>query len=147
MISIVKSAPPTGLGNNNNNLACAAVTGYPNYRVSMFRGVKGHVVPWGLWLIHVKLVYLLLWVLPPETSSGFCNDLFIWIREQNYICSLLSKFSTARGLNTRFSLVGPTKVKACKSFVFSQKLRIVENKELFFSITLLQCSIINTIRL
>ena len=43
--------------------------------------------------------------------------------------SQLSRRSTARGLNTRFYLVGPTKVKAYKFFVFIQKFAIVENKE------------------
>ena len=38
--------------------------------------------------------------------------------------SQLSRLSTAKGLNTRFSHVGPTKVKACKSFVFTQKFPI-----------------------
>ena len=36
--------------------------------------------------------------------------------------------STAKGLNTRFSLVDPT----CKCFVFTQKIEIVENKEQLF---------------
>ena len=36
--------------------------------------------------------------------------------------------STAKGLNTRFSLVDPT----CKSFEFTQKIEIVENKEQLF---------------
>ena len=32
----------------------------------------------------------------------------------------LSRLSTAMGLNTRFSMVGPTIVKACKSLAFTQ---------------------------
>ena len=41
-----------------------------------------------------------------------------------------SQLSRHRGQNTRFSLVGPAKVKASKSFVFTQKfLVVVENIE------------------
>ena len=36
---------------------------------------------------------------------------------------------------TRFSLVGPTKVKACKSFVLAQEFPVVENKECLFDLT------------
>ena len=35
----------------------------------------------------------------------------------------------ARGSDTRFSLVGPTNVKACKSFLFTEKFSCIENKE------------------
>ena len=37
--------------------------------------------------------------------------------------------SAARGSRTGFSLVGPTKVKACKSFLFTESSLKVENKE------------------
>ena len=45
---------------------------------------------------------------------------------------MYSKFlrcSTARGSNTRLSLVGPTEVKAHKSFRFTEGSLNVENKE------------------
>ena len=45
------------------------------------------------------------------------------------IYSQLSRLGTARAQNIRSSLVGPNKVKICKSFVFPQKFLIVENKE------------------
>ena len=41
----------------------------------------------------------------------------------------LSRCCTARRASTRFSLVGPTKVQACKSFLFSEKFSSIENKE------------------
>ena len=41
--------------------------------------------------------------------------------------SRLSRISTARQLDTRFSLVGTTKIQAFKSFVFNQKFPIFEN--------------------
>ena len=44
--------------------------------------------------------------------------------------SRLSRCSTARGSNTGLSLVGPTKVKACKSFPFTEGYLKVE-KNLF----------------
>ena len=46
--------------------------------------------------------------------------------------SLFSKCSTARESSTELSLVGPTKVKACKSFLFSEGSLKVENTEHLF---------------
>ena len=43
--------------------------------------------------------------------------------------SRLSRCSTARICSTKLSLVGPTKVKAHKSFLFSEDSLKVENKE------------------
>ena len=43
--------------------------------------------------------------------------------------SQLSRCSTARGSSTGLSQVGPTKVKACKSFLFTESSLKVENKE------------------
>ena len=40
----------------------------------------------------------------------------------------LLRSSTARGSSTRLSLVGPTKVKACKFFLFTEGSLKVENK-------------------
>ena len=51
----------------------------------------------------------------------------------NDINSQLLMLSTAQGL--QFSLVGPAKVKACKSFVFTQKFLIVKIKNTFFAST------------
>ena len=45
----------------------------------------------------------------------------------------LSRCGTARGSSTGFSLVGPAKVKACKSFLFTEGTPKVENKEHFLS--------------
>ncbi len=50
------------------------------------------------------------------------------------IYSWLSRCSTARGSSTRLSLVGTTKVKACKSFLFTEGSPEVENKEQLFDI-------------
>ena len=44
----------------------------------------------------------------------------------------MSRSSTARGSDTGLSLVGPTKVKACKSFLFTAGSFKVENKEHLF---------------
>ena len=44
----------------------------------------------------------------------------------------LSRCSTARGSSSGFSLVGPTKVKARKSFLFTEGFPEVENKEHLF---------------
>ena len=41
----------------------------------------------------------------------------------------LSRCCAARGSSTRFSLVGPTKVKACESFLFTENLLCIENKK------------------
>ena len=54
------------------------------------------------------------------------------ISEQVIINSWLSKCSTAWGFKTGLSLVGPTKVKACKSFLFTDGSLKVENKEHLF---------------
>ena len=43
-------------------------------------------------------------------------------------------------LFTRFSMVGPTKVKACKSFVFTQKFRWLKKKHLFDFANCIICS-------
>ena len=51
------------------------------------------------------------------------------ISEQVIKISRLSKCSTARGSSTELSLVGPTKAKACKSFLFTECSLKVENKE------------------
>ena len=40
-----------------------------------------------------------------------------------------SRCCTAKGFNTGFSLVGPTKVKAHKSFLFTEKFPCIEDKE------------------
>ena len=40
--------------------------------------------------------------------------------------------TTARGSSTGFSLVGPTNVKACKSYLFTEGSPEVENKEHLF---------------
>ena len=45
------------------------------------------------------------------------------------IYSQLSRCSTARGSSTGLSLVGPTIVKACKSFLFTEGSLKVENKK------------------
>ena len=45
------------------------------------------------------------------------------------IYSLLSGCSTARGSSAGLSLVGPTKVNSCKSFLFTQGSLKIENKE------------------
>ena len=45
------------------------------------------------------------------------------------IYSLLSRYSTARGSSTGLSQEGPSKVKACKSFLFTKGSLEVENKE------------------
>ena len=42
-------------------------------------------------------------------------------------CQLL-RCCTARGSITRFSLVGPTKVEACKSFLFTEKFPCIVKK-------------------
>ena len=42
------------------------------------------------------------------------------------------RLSTARGLGTRFSLIGPTKIKACNLFMFTKKLSLAVNKEDMF---------------
>ena len=44
----------------------------------------------------------------------------------------LSRLSTARWLYARFSFLGPHKVMACKSFVFTQKFPLVNNRENLF---------------
>ena len=41
---------------------------------------------------------------------------------------LLPRCSTAKGSSTGLALVGPTKVKACKSFLFGYGSPEVENK-------------------
>ena len=46
--------------------------------------------------------------------------------------SRLSRCSTARGSSTRLSLVGHTKVKVCKSFLFTEDSLEVETKEHLF---------------
>ena len=43
--------------------------------------------------------------------------------------SRLLSLCTVRGFVTRFSLVGPTRVKACKSFLITEKFPFIENKE------------------
>ena len=47
----------------------------------------------------------------------------------NYIHSWLLRCSTTRGPSTGLSLVGPTKVKARKSFLFTEGLLKVENNK------------------
>ena len=53
------------------------------------------------------------------------------IKHNNFlmIYSLLSGCCTAWGTITRLLLVGPTKVKARKSFLFTEKFQCIENKE------------------
>ena len=60
------------------------------------------------------------------------------------IHSRLSRCSTARGSSTRLSLVVPTKVKVCKSFLITEGSLKVENKEHLFDFfaTLLCCILI-----
>ena len=49
----------------------------------------------------------------------------------------------SRGSSARFSLVGPTKVKACKLFMFTYKFPSIENKEhLFAQDCLVACGLI-----
>ena len=43
----------------------------------------------------------------------------IGVKKNAIVCSWLSRLSTARGLDTRLSLVRLTKVMACKSFLFT----------------------------
>ena len=52
--------------------------------------------------------------------------------------SLLSRCSSARGLISGLSLGGPTKVEACKSFLFTEGSLKVKNKDhlLDFVVTL-----------
>ena len=50
------------------------------------------------------------------------------------INSQLLRCSTARGSNTRLFLVGLTKVKACKSFLFTEGSLKVENEEHLFDL-------------
>ena len=47
----------------------------------------------------------------------------------HFIYSLLLRCSTARGSSFGLSVGGPTKVKACKSFLFTESSPKVENKE------------------
>ena len=42
--------------------------------------------------------------------------------EKMHFHSRLSRSYKASGSGSRFSLVGPTRVKACKSFLFTEKL-------------------------
>ena len=48
------------------------------------------------------------------------------------IYSWLSRCSTARGSSTGLLLVGPGKVKACESFLFTEGSPECENKEHLF---------------
>ena len=47
----------------------------------------------------------------------------------NISSSTLSRCCTSKWSSTRFSLVGPTKVKARKSYLFSEKFLYIENKD------------------
>ena len=47
------------------------------------------------------------------------------------IHSQLWRCCTTRGSSTRFSVVGPTKVKAFKSFLFTEKFCCIENNDVF----------------
>ena len=71
--------------------------------------------------------------IPWSISSYHFNGIFKFLapdwRYRKYIHIQLPRFSTARGLHTRFSMVGHAKVKVCKSFVFTQKFLLVENIE------------------
>ena len=64
-----------------------------------------------------------------ETGPKYEVHMFI---EGWYMHSQLSRPSTARGSSTRLSLVGPTKVEACESFLFTEGSPEVENKEHLF---------------
>ena len=57
-----------------------------------------------------------------------------YLLKKNYFYGKLSRLSTTEGLYTRFSLVVPAKVKACKSYVATQKFPLVENKEHSFDL-------------
>ena len=76
-----------------------------------------------------------VWTVMPVKCVTVVNHyriqcLFVLMCHSSY--SRLSRLSTVRQLYTRLSLVGPTKVTACKSFVCNQKFSIVENNELLF---------------
>ena len=64
------------------------------------------------------------------------------------IHSLLPRCCTAMGFYTRISLVDPTKVKARKSFLFTEKLCCIENKEhLFLFVITHQTNMFNIVNL
>ena len=74
--------------------------------------------PSWFWKSWSKIILVLLYILVRLFMLG------------SHIHRQLLRLSAARGLNTRFFLVCPAKVNACKSFLFTQKFPIlVENKE------------------
>ena len=79
---------------------------------------------WNVTQILEKKELLFLYIELPEE-----NKLFYSLGKASFINGQSSRCCTARGSSTRFSLVGPTKVKACKSFLFTVKFPCIENKE------------------
>ena len=55
------------------------------------------------------------------------NSMYICMRYLDIMNNRLSGCNTARGSSTGLSLVGPTKVKARKSFLFTEDSLKVEN--------------------
>ena len=56
------------------------------------------------------------------------KSVLCYLKTRVIIFSQLSRCSKARGSSSGFSLGGSTKVKACKSFLFTQGSLKVENK-------------------
>ena len=105
----------------------------------MYVTVEAKVLMWWLSQILTSLVWVgsklklvlgrhLKWKLEILKKPVTCMSLSLQIKlnglmlrhfSQKYffINRRLSLFSTARGSSARFSLVGPTKVKACKSYI------------------------------
>ena len=60
----------------------------------------------------------------PKPKKPFLNCF------NTYIYKQLSRCCTARGSSTRFSLLGPTKIKGYKSFLFTEKFPCIKKEHL-----------------